>query len=51
MTDHELNDNAVAVIDQIIASNERIRRFWTKEAGGRARREAATYLKQFRIAS
>ena len=33
MIDQELIDNTVAAIDQIIASNERIRRFWTRGAG------------------
>lgn len=49
MIDHELNDNAVAAIDQIITSNERIRQFWTVQARGWAPREATNLLENSRI--
>ena len=38
-----------SAIDQIIALNERICRFWTKEASGWAPREAATLLENSRM--
>jgi hypothetical protein len=49
MIAHELSDNTVAAIDRIIASNERIRQFWTMQASGWAPRESTSLLEKSRI--
>ena len=47
-----MNDTTVSVdsaIDQIIASNERIRKFWTEEASGWSPSETAELLENSRM--
>lgn len=47
-----MNDEVICVdsaIDQIIASNERIRRFWTEEASGWSPKETAELMENSRV--